>query len=562
MNFRRPKSVVRREIDPDEIFLDSSNLPGFDVHQFEGRMEKPVSIATILALSSAFILLLLILLGKAWALQAKDGARYSALSRDNTSRETTIYAVRGSIADRNGVKLAWNTYTGTSSDFSVREYIDQGGFGHILGYVKYPTKDKQGNYYKKDFEGIAGIEKFWNGDLQGSHGLKIVETDALGKVTSESIIRPAVDGKNLQLSIDAAIQAKLYESIQGLADRVGFTGGAGAIMDVHTGEVIAMTSFPEYRSGVMSDGKDAETISAYLKDARRPFLNRFVSGLYTPGSIVKPYVAIAALEEKTIDPLKQILSTGSISIPNPYYPDIKSTFMDWKPQGYVDMRHAIAMSSNVYFYEVGGGFEGQPGLGIDRLNKYFALFGFGKNAETGIFAGPAGTVPSPAWKDKVFPGDPWRIGDTYFTSIGQYGFQVTPLQMLKGLGSIANGGTYLRPTIFKASTATVAVGETVPVDPADFKVVREGMRLGAQIGTASGLNVPYIQVAAKTGTAELGVSKAFVNSWVTGFFPYEDPRYAFVVLMEHGPRANIYGATFVMRELLDWMHQTDSPYLK
>ncbi len=134
--------------------------------------------------------------------------------------------------------------------------------------------------------------------------------------------------------------------------------------------------------------------------------------------------------------------------------------------------------------------------------------------------------------------------------------------MLKGLGTIANGGTYLHPTIFKASTSTPVMSETIPVDPTDFQVVREGMRLGAQIGTASGLNVTYMEIAAKTGTAELGVSKAFVNSWVTGFFPYKDPKYAFVVLMEHGPRANIYGATFVMRELLDWMHQTDSVYLK
>lgn len=562
MNFRRTKSVVRHEIDPDEVFLDSSNLPGFDVHQFEGRMERPVSIATIAVLSSIFAFLILILAGKAWSLQAKDGAKYTAMSLNNTLDETIIYAERGAIFDRNGEKLAWNAFVGTSSDFSVRKYTDDEGFGHILGYVKYPTKDSKGNYYEKDFKGIAGIEKFYNTELTGSHGMKIVETDALEKIASESVIRPAVDGANLRLSIDAAVQRKLFDSIQGLADRVGFDGGAGAIMDVHTGEIIALTSFPEYKSSVMSDGSDSAAISRYVKDARRPFLNRFVVGLYTPGSIVKPYVAIGAQEEKTIDPLKQILSTGSISIPNPYYPDIKSTFMDWRPQGYVDMRKAIAVSSNVYFYEVGGGFEGQEGLGIDRLNKYFGMFGFGKNADTGIFAGPAGTVPSPAWKARVFPGDPWRIGDTYFTAIGQYGFQVTPMQMLRALGTIANSGRYLHPSIFEVSSSTPIISESIPVNPADFQVVREGMRMGVLIGTASGLNVPYMEIAAKTGTAELGVSKAFVNSWVTGFFPYQNPKYAFVVLMEHGPRANIYGATFVMREVLDWMHQSGSEYLK
>ncbi|HEU5114289.1 MAG TPA: penicillin-binding transpeptidase domain-containing protein [Candidatus Paceibacterota bacterium] len=562
MNFRRPKSVVRREIDPDEIFLDSKNLPGFDVHQFEGRIEKPVSIGSIAALSAVFLLMLCVLLGKAWVLQAKDGAEYGQLSENNTLKETTIYANRGAIFDRNGVKLAWNSYDGTNTDFAVRSYIDTPGFSHILGYIKYPTKDKQGNYYRKDYQGMAGVEKAFDDLLGGDHGLKIVQTDAVGKVESESVVRPAVDGQNLTLSIDSVIQQKLFEGIKSLADRVGFTGGAGVIMDVHTGEVIALTSYPEYSSQIMSDGSDSKAISGFLNDSRKPFLDRIISGLYTPGSIVKPYVAIGALEEKVIDPKKEILSTGSISIPNPYYPNIKSVFMDWRPQGYVDMRKAIAVSSDVYFYEVGGGFQDQPGLGIDRLNKYFRMFHLGSNDETGFFAGPNGTIPSPSWKDKVFPGDPWRIGDTYFTAIGQYGFLVTPLQMIKALTTIANGGTYIHPTIFKAASSTPATGEKIPVDPNDFEIIREGMREGAIMGTASGLNVPYIDIAAKTGTAQLGVSKAFVNSWVSGFFPYENPKYAFVVMMEHGPSKNVFGATFVMRGLFDWMHQTDSSYLK
>ncbi len=567
MNFRRTRSVVRHEIDPDEIFLDSENLPGFDVNQFEGRIEKPVSRGSIMALSAAFLLLLLVLLGKAWTLQAKNGPQYNALSQNNTLQETTIYANRGAIFDRNGVRLAWNSQTGTTSDFAERSYIDEEGLSHILGYIKYPTKDASGNYFRKDYQGMAGIEKAYDSGLKGVNGDKIVQTDAVGKVQSESVIRPAQDGENLTLSIDSGLQTKLYAGIKELADRVGFTGGAGVIMDVHTGEVIALTSYPEYSSQVMSDGDDAKAKSSYLTDDRKPFLDRIIAGLYAPGSIVKPYVAVGALEEKVIDPTKKILSTGSISIPNPYYPNIKSVFMDWRPQGWIDMRQAIAVSSDVYFYEVGGGFQDQPGLGIDRLNKYFNMFGLGKSTETGFFAGPTGTIPSPAWKAQVFPGDPWRIGDTYFTAIGQYGFQVTPLQMLKALTTIANGGTYLHPTIIKQGASTTpdimpAASSTIPVDPNDFEIIREGMRQGAIMGTASGLNVSYIDIAAKTGTAQLGVSKSHVNSWVTGFFPYEDPKYAFVVMMEHGPSTNVFGATYVMRGLLDWMHQTGSVYLK
>ncbi len=561
--FRRPKNCVRNEIDPDEIFLDSKNIPGFDVHQFEGRLEKPISITTIVSLSVAFCILALVLLGKAWLLQAKDGAEYAAMSENNTLDETTIFSERGAIFDRNGVKLAWNAVDPEEPDFSSRVYIQDSGFGHVLGYIKYPTKDKQGNYYRKNFEGVSGIEKYFNDVLQGEHGLRILTTDALGNIESESVVRPAKDGENLNLSLDANIQEKLHESIAGLAQRVGFSGGGGIIMDVYTGEVIALTSYPEYKSGIMSDGSDKKTITDYLTDTRKPLFNRVLSGLYTPGSIVKPYVALAALEENTIDPNKEIISTGSISIPNPYDKTKKTVFMDWKAHGAVDMRKAIAVSSNVYFYEVGGGFEGQKGLGIDRLNKYFSMMGFGKSTDSGFFTSPAGTVPSPTWKDKVFPGDPWRIGDTYFTSIGQYGFQVTPFQMVRAVASIANGGTYLMPSILKFSTSsqTHIISSDLPVSASNIQIIREGMRQGAQTGTASGLNVPYVKVAAKTGTAELGVSKAFVNSWVAGFFPYESPRYAFVVMMEHGPRTNIYGATFVMRELLDWMNVNAPEYL-
>ncbi len=558
--FRRQKTCLRNEIDPDEIFLDSSNLPEFDVHQFEGRIEKPISLLTIIVLSSVFGLILCILLGKAWILQAKDGEKYAAMSENNVYDETTLYAERGAIFDRNGVKLAWNAVDPEQADFSIRAYTKDPGFGHMLGYIKYPTKDKQGNYYRKNFEGVAGIEKFWNENLQGYHGMRILETNALGEIESESVIRPAQDGENLTLSLDARIQTKMYQSISGLADRVGFTGGGGVIMDVETGEIIALTSFPEYRSDVMSNGSDNALISKYLTDTRKPFLNRVLAGLYTPGSIVKPYVALAALEENVIDPEKEIVSTGSMSIPNPYDPTRKTVFMDWKAHGAVDMRRAIAVSSNVYFYQVGGGFEKQPGLGIERLNKYFSLFGLGKNSEQGFFSGPVGTIPSPSWKEKVFPGDPWRIGDTYFTSIGQYGFQVTPLQMVRADAALANGGTYLAPTIFKVASSSPVSRTKLPVDDDNLQIVREGMRQGATVGSASGLNVPYVKVAAKTGTAELGVSKAFVNSWVMGFFPYEKPRYAFVIMMERGPRANVYGATAAMRELIDWMNLNTPEY--
>jgi penicillin-binding protein 2 len=272
-------------------------------------------------------------------------------------------------------------------------------------------------------------------------------------------------------------------------------------------------------------------------------------------------MAAAALNEKVVQPDTTFLSTGALRLENPYQPGVYSVFRDWRAHGLVDLQRALAVSSDEYFYIVGGGFGSQEGLGITRIDTYMQRFGFG--LPTGINLGneAAGTVPSPDWKAETFPNDPeWRIGDTYHTSIGQYGFQVTPVQAVRAVASIANGGLLLTPRIDTTYARYGARSIDVPDDY--LRIIRGGMRDGvANGGTAAGLNTPYVAVAGKTGTAELGVKKDFENSWVTGFFPYDNPRYAFAVVMEHGPIGNLYGATYVMRQLLDWMHGNTPEYL-
>jgi penicillin-binding protein 2 len=220
------------------------------------------------------------------------------------------------------------------------------------------------------------------------------------------------------------------------------------------------------------------------------------------------------------------------------------------------------MSSDVYFYTVGGGFGDQQGLGITRLDKYFSMFGFGSTTPPSFFSGPSGLVPSVDWKKKTF-GEDWYLGDTYHTSIGQYGFQVTPVQVIRAVSALANYGTFLTPTILETSSSTEPkIDRTLSLAKSDFDIVHEGMRMGAESGVAKALGVPYVDVAAKTGTAELGVSKANVNSWVTGFWPYENPKFAFAVVMDHGSVTNVVGAAAVMRQQLDWMHDNTPEYLK
>ena len=569
MTFKRIKRKIfhsgvidtKGTIDPDEIFLDSSNLPDFDTHQFEGRLEKPISKTTFLLTGILFLIIGIVFTSRMWVLQVKQGEAFQIRSDKNHLKHTTIYADRGLILDRNKKELAWNELN-PGSDFSFRKYINQAGFAHVLGFVKYPSKDKSGFYYEEKFTPKGGVEEYYNNELLGTNGLKITETDALGNIQSESLLTPPKDGANLTLSIDAGVQNKLFESIKTTAIDRGFSGGSGVIMDIHNGEILAITSYPEFDLNVMTDGTDSKAIQEILLNKNNPFIDRAISGLYIPGSIVKPYIALGALEENLIDPLKKILSIGYISIPNPYDPTKKTIFKDWKVHGWVDMRQGIAESSDEYFYTIGGGYNGQKGLGIANIEKYIRMFGFGSNTGIDLLGEKVGNIPSPEWKAATFKGDPWRIGDTYNSSIGQYGFQVTPIQAVRAVASLANNGTLLRPTVILNNPRESKDTVSLALSGDHFQIVKEGMKLSVDEGIAKGLSMPGISVAAKTGTAELGVTKQKVNSWVTGFFPYENPRFAFAVLMERGDRTNTIGATYVMRQLLEWMYINTPQYVK
>jgi len=356
------------------------------------------------------------------------------------------------------------------------------------------------------------------------------------------------------------VQEKLHDTIRSLAMDRGFLAGAGTIMDIETGEILAITSYPEYDSSILSEGVDKKSIHGYMIDKRAVFLDRAVSGVYTPGSILKPIMAIAALNEGIIKPEKQILSAGSITIQNPYNPKLKSVFNDWKVHGWTDMRRAIAVSSNVYFYVIGGGFEGQKGLGIANIEKYSRMFGLGVTTGIDLIDEKGGTIPSPEWKARLFKGEPWRLGNTYHTAIGQYGFQVTPIQAARSIAAVANGGTLVTPHLIREPVQDFPKS-VIPITAEYFKIAREGMREAVIYGSVTGLNVPYLTVAGKTGTAEIGVGKKYVNSWIVGFFPYEKPRYAFAVVMERGPSGNTIGGVSVMRQMLDWMHVNTPEYL-
>ena len=549
------KKKIYLEIDPDEIFLDSKNIPLFDRHQFEGKIERPIGLSSVLFFSICCVLVGIIFTVKVGILQIKKGEYYSVLSEGNSINAKPIFAERGVIYDRYDRELAWNEQGDT--DFLKRKYVDGGGFGLLLGYVSYPAKDKSGNYWRFDSEGKAGIEEDLNSILSGKNGRLIIEEDALGNKQNSNIVVDATRGENVILSIDKEFQSAVFNAISNYTESGIYSGGAGIVMDINTGELIVITSAPEFDSEVMTEGENRSLISSYLTDKRNPFLNKAISGLYTPGSIVKPYVALGALEEGVISPDKFIFSSGQIEIPNPYFPELSSIFKDNKAHGYVDMRKALAVSSNVYFYEIGGGFQDQKGIGIRGIEKYTKLFGLGTKTGVNISGEISGTVPTPEWKAKFFPGDPWRVGDTYHTSIGQYGFQVTPIQMVRAIAGVANEGTLVTPTIFKGKEPKY---QEIEIKKENYIPVKEGMRMSVEEGTTIALNLSDLHIAAKTGTAQVGALKTHVNSWVTGFFPYENPKYAFVLLMEKGPKDQAPSASFIMREALDKLRLSSPNY--
>ena len=545
------------EIEPDEILIDSSNPASFDRERFEGRMERPLGRISIRAAALLVVAAVLVLGARVGHLQLIRGEALAAQARENQLQEGVVVAERGSIEDRAGRELAFNHPSLAGEEYAARVYAPYRGVAHAVGYVKPPAKDSSGFYFRDTHVGVSGAESVFDGTLRGENGRKLTETDARGEVVSEAVQRPPRAGLRVTLSIDAEVSQHLYDVLAARASAARARGAAGVVMDIHTGELLALTSYPEYPQQKLADG-DAAAIDAQNASRSEPFLNRAVDGLYAPGSIIKPMVAAGALNDGVIGEYTQILSEGSITIPNPYDASRPSVFRDWRVNGWTDARAAIAVSSDIYFYAVGGGYQDQKGLGIARIDHYLGLFGFGQDAGLAGYSSALGTIPTPEWKERTFPDDPaWRLGNTYHTAIGQYGVLTTPLQAVRAIAAVASG-VLVEPTILAGGAPQ---GTRLAIDPHALFVAREGMRQGVTHGIASAVNFPFVEVAAKTGTAQVGVRNEYQNAWMVGFWPYENPRFAYAVVLERAPAGTTVGGSAVMSDFFYWMRDNAPEYL-
>ena len=558
-------------VEVEEVLLDASNVPAFNSARLEGKRELPIGQRNVRTVGLIFLLIMLAFLSQIYSLQVVQGDEYQAIAENNRVDKAVIIAERGVIYDRTGELLVWNEVDETDEyDFPIRAYTDRLGLGQVLGYVSYPKKDSSGFFFRTDYLGRSGVELAFDETLKGGNGSKIVEVDALSEVISEFAIDATTDGQPIELSIDAELSEVMYQIIATSSAQADFRSGAGAIMDIHTGEILALTSFPSFDPEVMADGDDTALINEYNNDPRLPFLNKVVGGAYTPGSVVKPFVAYAALEEGVISAEKEIYSNGRLTIPNPYNPSNPSIFRDWRSQGSMGMREAIAFSSNVYFYIIGGGLpeiavpqaglsSPQAGLGITKMAANYRRFGMGSLTGINLAQEQAGVVPDPAWKQEVFDDD-WRLGDTYFTAIGQFGFLTTPIQMLRAYAALANGGYLVEP---HAQKGVASEKKDIQLDAEKMQIIHEGMRMTVNFpgGTARAFERNDVAIAAKSGTAEVGAGNAYVNSWAAGFWPYEEPEYAFILMMDRAPRSNALGATRIMGDVVEWMSINRPEYL-
>lgn len=426
-------------------------------------------------------------------------------------------------------------------------------FSHVIGYTSLATPEEiEKNGLSSDEEtGKMGLEKYYDKYLRGVNGRQVYFRDSLGKIQEKKVVSLPVQGGQVQTFIDRDFQEYFYNRLQEELHRLGRKIGVGLAINPKNGEVLALFGVP---------GFDENQVASYLGDSDRVLFTRAVSGVYNPGSTIKPLVALAALTEGVITPEKKIYSKGYLEVPNPFLPANPSIFKDWKPHGWVDARSAIARSSNVYFYEVGGGFQDQKGLGITLLNKWWKKFLLDKKTNIDLPGEESGFLPDPNWK-KDRTGAPWLLGDTYNVSIGQGDLMMTPIELLTYIGAIANGGIFYEPRIMKkvVSGDGRAILDKGPVVLSDISKEVAPYIEEVRLGMWDGVHEPYgtsyllhdipIPLYAKTGSAQVE-NNTKVNAFSVGF----TNDLAILVLVENAREGSV-NTIPVARDVFMWYYE-------
>ena len=446
----------------------------------------------------------------------------------------------------------------------VRNYKYGQTLSHLIGYTGKVNRQELKifkDYLITDYIGKTGLEKFYEKELRGKPGQLMIKRDARGKEQSEEVLFLPEPGKNLKLWLDLGLQRKIEDVLRKNLNNVGALKGTAIALDPRTGGILALVNIPSFDNNLLSKGIKPEMFQEILDDPLKPFFNRAISGEYLIGSVIKPLIALAALEENIISSDRLIYCPRTIYLRDRYHPGIVYQYNDWKYHGWIAMKQAIADSSNVYFYKIGGGYKDHKGLGVEKITDYLKLFNWGQRTNIDLPAEAQGFIPDLNWREARKRN--WHTGHTYHLSIGQGHLSVTPIQIASIFGAIANKGTLYQPQAIKAFINNNALdsGQKIKqiepkvirqnfVDFQNLQVIRQGMRRTVTDGTATILNNLPVKAAAKTGSAQFS-REGFYHNLITVFAPYDEPEIVLVIIIEEvkGIRAP---ASSVAKEVLEW----------
>jgi len=495
-------------------------------------------------LRGTLILLFLILFAKLFEVQVIKGDYYRTLSQENRIRHVPIPAPRGKILARGGEELAGNVdvqkriefsqqngftvsddVTGATPEEMVTDYKRVYPLGdvaaHAVGYLSVVGSDQVGKIdpdcpekgprVSGELVGTTGLEEYYDCQLKGIPGEELIEVNTQGREVRVLGRREPIPGQNIQTTIDYNLQSNV-------ALEMGGQKGAAIVTDAQ-GEILAFYSSPSF---------DPADIVKSLNDSALPLLDRAVSGTFNPGSVFKPVVAFAALEEGTIDKNFIFNDPGVITVNNFSYTNWYFTQYG-RTEGAIGLVRAIARSTDTFFYKIG------EMVGPNAIAKWADEFGLDTQTGIDIPGETHGLIPTPDWKEAT-KDESWYLGDTYHMAIGQGDVSVTPIELNTYIAAIAAGGKICQP---RFNLDNPAVCRSINISKNNLSLVKQGMEEACSAGGTGYTFFDFaathkgVKVACKTGTAEVETN-GIPNAWFTFFAPADNPQIVVTVLFERG----------------------------
>ncbi len=426
-----------------------------------------------------------------------------------------------------------------------RFYPERNSHAHLIGYISDITKEE---YFSNPFSklnnaksGKIGIEKSLDNKLRGKLGTKSVEINAYGREIRELKVREGERGKNVQLTIDSDVQNFCYNQLKGLS-------GSISVVDVNTGNFIALSSAPSFDPNKFSNGISTKDWNKLIENKYKPLINKSLSSFYPPGSTIKPLVALAALESG-IDPNESFHCDGKHEIQDTSLESGIKTFHCWKKKGHgnVNMNEAIKVSCDVYFYHIA------RKVGINKIAEVCKRFGLGNNVFDLFYEEQPGIVPDKKWKRSTL-GKDWLIGETLVSAIGQSYFLSTSPQLSLVFAQIVNGGKMIKPNIvYKNEEKPIRLPKLLAAQ-SHLKILKRALDESTNSPGGTSYRSRLLgekKMAGKTGTSQVraitekeredGIIKNQDLPWnkrdhglYVGFGPVDRPKYAVSVIIEHG----------------------------